>query len=90
MASVIFLLLFLETEGSPESALMFGFVSYMFVYALYLIKLLEKPFRKGHDTLDDVSLFLLREFDMKISELCTHLPESARSTPQKVLAPQQA
>lgn len=67
VASVIFLLLFLKTEGSPESALMFGFVSYMFIYALHLISMLEKPFRKGHDTLDDVSLFLLREFDEKIS-----------------------
>ncbi|MGL4396068.1 MAG: hypothetical protein ACRCS9_05965 [Hyphomicrobium sp.] len=67
VASVIFLLLFLETEGSPESALMFGFVSYMFIYALHLISMLEKPFRKGHDTLDDVSLFLLREFDEKLS-----------------------
>lgn len=67
VASVIFLLLFLKTEGSPESALMFGFVSYMFIYALHLISMLEKPFRKGHDTLDDVSLFLLREFDDKIA-----------------------
>lgn len=69
VASVIFLLLFLKTEGSPESALMFGFVSYMFVYALYLIGMLEKPFRKGHDTLDDVSLFLLRAYDEKLEAL---------------------
>jgi hypothetical protein len=68
VGSIIFLLLFLETEGSPESALMFGFVSYMFIYALHLIQMLEKPFRKGYDTLDDVSLFLLREFDEKITE----------------------
>lgn len=69
VASVIFLLLFLETEGSPESAMMFGFVSYMFIYALHLISMLEKPFRKGYDTLDDVSLFLLREFDDKIASI---------------------
>lgn len=67
VASIIFLLLFLTTEGSPASALIFGFVSYMFIYALHLIRLLEKPFRKGRDTLDDVSLFLLREFDDKIA-----------------------
>jgi hypothetical protein len=67
VASIVFLLLFLQTEGSPESALMFGFVSYMFTYALHLIRLLEKPFRKGKDTLDDVSLFLLREFDDKLT-----------------------
>jgi hypothetical protein len=56
------MLLFLKTEGSPESALMFGFICYLFVYALYLIQLLEQPFQKGHNTFDDVSLFLLTEF----------------------------
>ncbi len=65
--SVVTLLLFLRTEGSPESALMFGFVSYMFIYALNVVDILEKPFQSGHDTLDDVSLFLLREFDEKIT-----------------------
>lgn len=41
---------------------MFGFICYMFVYALYLIRLLEQPFQKGDNTLDDVSLFVLVEF----------------------------
>jgi hypothetical protein len=62
VVSIVSMLLFLKTEGSPESALMFGFICYLFVYALYLIQLLEQPFRKGHNTLDDVSLFLLSEF----------------------------
>jgi len=39
----------------------------MFIYALYLIETLEQPFRKGHDSLDDVSLFLLREFADKLA-----------------------
>lgn len=68
VAAIMVLLLFLKTEGSPESALIFGFVAYMFVYALYLISMLEQPFRKGHNSLDDVSLFLLREFDEKLSQ----------------------
>jgi hypothetical protein len=38
------------------------FVSYMFVYALYLIEHLDQPFRTGERTVDDVSLFLLRDF----------------------------
>ena len=62
VASIVLMLLFLKTEGSPESALMFGFICYLFVYALYLIRLLEQPFLKGHNTFDDVSLFLLAEF----------------------------
>ncbi|WP_072385721.1 hypothetical protein [Hyphomicrobium sp. CS1BSMeth3] len=66
VAAILFLLLFLKTEGSPESALIFGFVAYMFVYALYLISMLEQPFRKGHNSLDDVSLFLFREFEEKV------------------------
>lgn len=68
VASIILLLLFLKTEGSPESALMFGFICYLFVYALYLIQLLEQPFLKGHNTFDDVSLFLLTEFLEKLGE----------------------
>ena len=66
VASVIVLLLLLKTEGSPESALMFGFICYLFVYALYLINLLEQPFLKGHASVDDVSLFLLTEFAEKL------------------------
>ncbi|MCR6732638.1 MAG: hypothetical protein NVV83_00350 [Afipia sp.] len=66
VAAIVMLLLFLETEGSPGTALIFGFISYMFVYALYLIETLEQPFRKDHDSLDDVSLFLLREFGDKL------------------------
>lgn len=64
--SVIFLLLFLKTEGSPESALLFGFIAYMFVFALHLINALEQPFCKGHNSIDDVSLFLLRAFVAKL------------------------
>lgn len=63
---VVCLLLFLKTEGSPESALIFGTISYLFIYVLYLIATLEQPFRKGRHTFDDVSLFLLREFEAKL------------------------
>lgn len=68
VAAIVLLLLFLETEGSPGTALIFGFISYMFIYALYLIKTLEQPFHRDHDSLDDVSLFLLREFGEKLAE----------------------
>jgi hypothetical protein len=66
VVAVVSLLLFLKTEGSPESALIFGAISYMFVYVLYLAATLEQPFRKGRHSLDDVSLFLLREFESKL------------------------
>lgn len=66
VACIVLLLLFLKTEGAPESMIMFGFISFLFVYALYLIRVLEQPFRKGHATLDDVSLFLTTEFAQKL------------------------
>ena len=62
----LFVLLFLKTTGSWESVLVLVFVSYMFVYALYLIEHLDQPFRTGERTVDDVSLFLLRDFLEKL------------------------
>lgn len=77
--AVVLLLLFLQTEGSPESALIFGAISYMFIYALYLVNTLEQPFRKRHESLDDVSLFLLREFADKLREVDGKTPASAKA-----------
>lgn len=68
--AIVSLLLFLKTEGSPESALIFGALSFMFIYSLYLVNTLEQPFRKGRQSLDDVSLFLLRECEEKIRSDC--------------------
>jgi hypothetical protein len=61
--SIVAMMLFLKTEGDPASAIMFGFISYMFVYVLYLVRLLEQPFAKGHGSVDDVSFFLLDELE---------------------------
>jgi len=66
--AIVLMMLFLKTEGAPESAIMFGFISYMFVYALYLVRLLEQPFAKEHASFDDVSLFLLYEFEDALQE----------------------
>jgi hypothetical protein len=66
VCSIILLLLLLKTEGDPAAALLFGFITYMFVYVLYLIKLLEQPFSKGHGSVDDVSFFLLDELEEQL------------------------
>lgn len=66
--SILALMLLLKTEGDPASAILFGFISYMFVYALYLIRLLEQPFAKGHESVDDVSFFLLDELEERLRE----------------------
>lgn len=63
---VVFLLLFVKTEGSPESIFLFGFISFLFLYIRQIIVAINKPFRQGDDTMDDVSLFLLREFESKL------------------------
>lgn len=63
--STSFLLLFLRTDGSFGSSIIFGVVSYMFIYALHLVDVLEQPFRSGDHTPDNVSLFLLRDFAEK-------------------------
>jgi len=64
----LLLLFLMRTEDAIEPALVFGFVSYLFVYVLFLIRALEQPFRKGSQSVDDVSLFLLRDFREKISQ----------------------
>ncbi|MGH9551775.1 MAG: hypothetical protein ACRD3W_20485, partial [Terriglobales bacterium] len=69
VCATLFLLLFLKTEGSFETAFIFGFVSYMFIYALHLITVLEQPFAKGEHSIDDVSFFLLRDFAAKLGRL---------------------
>jgi len=63
---LVFLLLFIKTEGSPESMILFGFISYMFIYITRLIRTIEQPFQEGDSSLDDVSLFLLHDFEEKL------------------------
>ena len=66
VVACLILILFIRTQGSYESFMIVAFVSYLFVYALALIQLLEEPFRTGEGTVDDVSLYLLRDFATKM------------------------
>lgn len=79
--SIILLLLLLKTEGDPAAALLFGFITYMFVYVLYLIRLLEQPFAKGHGSVDDVSFFLLDELEAQLSDRCNTPWDGRGSSP---------
>ncbi|HEY2481573.1 MAG TPA: hypothetical protein VGI30_05180 [Caulobacteraceae bacterium] len=67
VVAILFVLLFLRTTGAWESTLILVFVGYMFIYSLMLIAHLDQPFREGEGTVDDVSLFQLREFLAKIA-----------------------
>lgn len=63
---VILILLFADTE-LYTGMIVFGFLSYLLLYITSLIHVLEKPFRKGKDdTMDDVSIFLLRELKERL------------------------
>lgn len=63
---VIFVLLFADMETSV-GVIVCGLLSYLLLYTMRLIKVLEKPFRKGKDdTCDDVSIFLLRELSTNL------------------------
>jgi hypothetical protein len=66
VAASLFVLLFLKTSGAWEAMLILVFVGYMFVYSLLLIGHLDQPFRQGEETVDDVSLYQLRQFMEKM------------------------
>jgi len=66
--AVIALLMLLKTDGSIGSAMIFGFASFLFVFALHLIAVFEQPFRPGSHSADKVSLFLLHEFVAKLHQ----------------------
>lgn len=60
---VILVLVFADME-LYTGMIVFALLSYLLLYTMRLIKVLEKPFRKGKDdTCDDVSIFLLRELN---------------------------
>lgn len=64
--SMTTLLLFVEID-IYTGFIQFGLLSFLLLYTMRLIHVLEKPFRKGKDnTIDDVSIFLLREFNHEI------------------------
>jgi vacuolar-type H+-ATPase subunit F/Vma7 len=64
---VILLLAFAETD-LYTGLIELGLISYLLIYTMRVIHVLEKPFRKGKDdTCDDVSIFLLRELSESLN-----------------------
>lgn len=64
----LFVLEFLKAANAWESILILVLVGYMFVYSLLLVRQLDQPFRGGEASVDDVSLYQLRDFAQKIAE----------------------
>lgn len=65
---VILLIMFADTD-LYTGIIEMGLLSYLLLYTMRLINVLEKPFRKGKDdTCDDVSIFLLRELSSDLNK----------------------
>ena len=65
---VVGLLIFTKIEPSLDSIILVAFVSFLFIYLIKLIRTLDAPFRVDEYTMDDVSLFLLRETHERMNE----------------------
>jgi hypothetical protein len=63
---VVGILVFTRIEPLYLSFVLVSFVTFLFVYMLRLLRVLETPFRPEGETRDDVSLFLLHEFAARV------------------------
>jgi hypothetical protein len=63
---LIVLLLVTKLDSVVNELLAIGTISFIFVYMLKLIKVLDKPFHTAGSTMDDVSLFQLKELQTRI------------------------
>jgi len=66
---VIAILVFTTIEPPYLALVLTAFVAFMFEYMLRLQSRLERPFRPAGSTRDDVSLFLLKDFEARIREV---------------------
>jgi hypothetical protein len=63
VALIVLALIFTTIDPVEQSIVILGFISYFFIYLLRLLRIIDRPFRHGERTMDDVSLFLLHEFE---------------------------
>jgi hypothetical protein len=61
VALSIFLILFTDTSQFIDGAVIAAIITFLFIYILLLIDIINVPFRKSGRTKDDVSLFLVDE-----------------------------
>lgn len=62
------ILVFTKMDSLLNALIAVGFIMFIFVYLLKLIKVLEKPFHIEGSTMDDVSLFHIEEQISRIDE----------------------
>lgn len=62
----VILLILTKMEPARDAYILVAFISYLFIYLLKLIHTMDTPFRIDGHTMDDVSIFLLREAHERI------------------------
>jgi hypothetical protein len=67
IALVLVLLVLTRIEPFWDSVIVTVFVTYIFVYVYRLLRFMDRPFRVDADAVDEVSLFLLSEFEERLS-----------------------
>ncbi|MBA3724332.1 MAG: hypothetical protein H0W89_05620 [Candidatus Levybacteria bacterium] len=65
---LMLILLFTKLDSIFNELIAVGFISFIFIYMLKLIKVLEKPFHEEGSTMDDVSLFHLKEQQTRLAK----------------------
>lgn len=63
---IITLLILTKIDPFYDSLIMVAFISYLFIYLIKLLHTMDMPFRIDEYTMDDVSLFLLKETHERI------------------------
>ncbi len=67
VTGLVIILLFTKMDSIINELAAIGFITFIFIYMWKLIRVLEKPFREEGTTMDDVSLFHLKEQQLRLS-----------------------
>ena len=67
-ALIILMLIFTTVGGLLESFMVVGFFSFIYIYMLQLIRVMDEPFGAEGNTQDDISLFLLKEEQQRLTK----------------------
>lgn len=64
---IVTALVFTRLDPLVASIVVLIFIAYFFIYLVRLLKILDTPFRVKEATMDDVSLFLLKDFARRMA-----------------------
>jgi hypothetical protein len=65
---LILILLLTKMDSIVNELMAIGFITFIFIYMLKLIRVLEKPFHEEGSTMDDVSLFHVKEQHLRFAK----------------------